>query len=50
MFNKLKLLIWKLNSSTNCPICGTKLIPHFREIYHCPRKQCKFNEITRKWN
>jgi len=44
MLDKLRIFIWKLNSSTNCPICGRKLIPHFKDIYHCPDKKCSFNK------
>ena len=44
MFEKIKLFFWIWNSSTKCPFCGRELIPHFKEHYTCPKKDCEFNK------
>jgi len=44
MFEKIKLFIWKCNSSKKCPFCNSKLLPHFEGIYTCPNGNCEFNK------
>jgi len=43
MFEKIKLFFWRRNSSTKCPFCGSELIPHLKDWYTCPKKDCGFN-------